>query len=71
MLKNQRRMPTKELQVYKDRLKQIEPFINTTVQEVTNFSEPVMIQQHICNTNLQQGVTKKHPRSGYDTPIKT
>ena len=29
-----------------------------------------MVREHICNRNLEAGVTKKHPRSGYDTPIK-
>merc|ERR1740117_297397 len=49
----------------------MEPFTEMIVSELGQMSEPVFISAHACNQNLKEGVTKKHPRSGYDTLIKT
>lgn len=59
-----------EIESIKAQLTELEPFLNLQIEEIGRLSEPVFIRDHFCNENLKEGVTKPHPRSGYDMIIK-
>lgn len=59
-----------EIEDLKSQIKDLEPFMSLKMEEIGSFSEPVFTSSHFCNSNLERGVSKPHPRSGYDFTIK-
>ncbi len=39
------------------------------ILDFSKFAEPVFTNEHFCNANLKDGITKPDPRSGYDIKI--
>ncbi len=64
-------LTAEQIEDIKSQLQELEPFVGLKVEEIGKFSEAVFVKNHICNSNLIEGVSKPHPRSGYDMTIKT